>query len=183
MCLCIPCYIIISLLTLIYLYRNNISDKAYLTDLRDSSLVLDLWYPDDVDHLLDLFGNTFRYIVDEHAPIKTQANLRRPLLPLYNENIQAAKRDRMYHDRLWSKTNLFVHYEMFKVSKLLVTNIIVSAKSEYYNKKIKASKEYQRTIFSVVNKVLQNVKLSFQMILTHIKIWLIVLITSSVQIY
>ena len=33
----------------------------------------------------------------------------------------------------------------------LVINILASAKSEYYNKKIKACKGNQRTIFSVVN--------------------------------
>ena len=42
---------------------------------------------------------------------------------------------------------------MFKVSKSLVTNTIASAKSEYYNKTIKASKGNQTTVFSVVNKV------------------------------
>ena len=39
-----------------------------------------------------------------------------------------------------------------KVSKILVKNIIASAKSEYYNKKIK----HPRTVFSVVNKLLHK---------------------------
>ena len=46
---------------------------------------------------------------------------------------------------------------MFKVSEILVKNTLASAKSEYYNKKIKASKENQRTVFSVVNKVLHKI--------------------------
>jgi len=45
---------------------------------------------------------------------------------------------------------------MFKVSKILVKNTLASAKSKYYNKKIKASKGNQRTVFSVVNKVLHK---------------------------
>jgi hypothetical protein len=47
-----------------------------------------------------------------------------------------------------------VHYEMFKVSKSLVKNTLSSAKSEYINKKIQASKENQRTVFGVLNEVL-----------------------------
>ena len=42
------------------------------------------------------------------------------------------------------------------MSKILVKNTLASAKSEYYNKKIKASKGNQRTVFSVVNKVLHK---------------------------
>jgi len=45
---------------------------------------------------------------------------------------------------------------MFKVSKILVKNTLASAKSEYYNTKIKASKGNQRTVFNVVNKVLHK---------------------------
>ena len=77
----------------------------------------------------------------------------RPMLPLYNKNIQAAKRHRRYFERLWIRTSLYVHFEMFKVSTILVKNTLASAKSEYCNKKIKAPKGNQRTVFSVVNKV------------------------------
>ena len=54
------------------------------------------------------------------------------------------------------RTSLSVHFEMFKVSKIPVKNTLTSAKSEYYNKKIKTSKGNQRTVFSVVNKVLHT---------------------------
>jgi len=75
------------------------------------------------------------------------------MLPCYNKNIQAEKRHRRYCERLWIRTSLCVHFEMFKVSKFLVKNILAFAKSEYYNKKIKASKGNQRTVFSVLNKL------------------------------
>ena len=45
---------------------------------------------------------------------------------------------------------------MFKVKTILAKNTITSIKSEYYNKKIKISKGNQRTVFSVVNKVLHK---------------------------
>jgi hypothetical protein len=62
------------------------------------------------------------------------------MLPWYNKNILAAKRQRRYCERLWIRTSLCVHFEMLKVSKILVKNTLASAKSEYYNKRIKASK-------------------------------------------
>jgi len=108
----------------------------------------------------------------------------RQMLPWYNKNIQAAKRHRRYCERLWIRTSLCVHFEMFKVNNILVKSTFASTKSEYYNKKLKASKENQMTVFSVQNKVYYiKVKLSFQIISTQIKIWPIVLITSSVKTY
>ena len=79
---------------------------------------------------------------------------RRALVPQYNKNIQAAKRHRRYCEQLWIRIGLCVHYEMFKLGSILVKITLASAKSEYYNTKIKASKENQMTVFCVVINVL-----------------------------
>ena len=109
-----------------------------------------------MDLLVDLYDSTLRDIVDQHAPLRTKKIPSRPMLPWYNKKIQAVKRHRRYCEWLWITTSLCVHFEMFKVSKILVNNTLASDKSEYYNKKIKASKGNQRTVFSVVNKVLHK---------------------------
>jgi len=96
--------------------------------------------------------------VDECASLRTKEMARIPMLPWHNKNIQATKRHRRYSERLWIRTNLCVHYEIFKVSKIIVKNNLASAKSEYYNNKIKAFKRNQRIIFSVVNKLLHKSK-------------------------
>ena len=77
--------------------------------------------PDDVDHLVDLYNSTLRVIVDEHAPLRTKEMPRRPIIPWYNKNIQAAKRCRS--EWLWIRTSLCVHFERFKVSKIIVKKI------------------------------------------------------------
>jgi len=76
-----------------------------------------------------------------------------------------------------------VHYKMFKITKIQVRNTVASAKSEYYNKKIKASRGNQRTVFSVVNIVLYKSEIVLSNIINSDKIWLFVLITSSVKRY
>ncbi|KAK2156513.1 hypothetical protein LSH36_211g01021 [Paralvinella palmiformis] len=78
-----------------WLSRNH-ATEAFLADLRVSSLVLDP--PDDVDHLVDLYDNTLRDIVDQHAPLRTKEMPSRPMLPWYNKNIQAAKRHKRLKD-------------------------------------------------------------------------------------
>jgi len=47
---------------------------------------------DDVDHLVDLYDSTLRDFVNELAPLKTNEMPSRPMLPWYNKNIQAGKR-------------------------------------------------------------------------------------------
>jgi len=111
---------------------------------------------DNVDHLVDLYNSILRGLVDEHALILKKIMPRRPLFPLYNKETQVAKRHRRYCERLWNRTCLCVHNEMFKPSKSWVKNTLASAKLEYYIKYIKASRENQRTIFSVVNKELHK---------------------------
>ena len=74
----------------------------------------------------------------------------------YNKDIQAAKIYRKYIDRLWIRTCLFVQYEMFKVARLYVGDILATAKSQYCNNKIKECKGDQKTVFSAVSKVLHR---------------------------
>jgi len=137
--------------------------------------------PDDVNHLVDLYDSRLRDIIDEHAPLRTKEMPRRPIISWYNKKIQAAKRHRRYYEWLWIRTGWCVHYEMFKVNKILVNNTHASAKSEYYNKKIKTSKGNQRAVFDVVNKVLHTSETVFQILSTERKICPIVLITSSAK--
>jgi len=133
-----------------YINFKSIEIEPFLADLRVSSLVMDP--PDDVDYLVDLYDSTLGDIVDEHSTLRTKEMTRRPLLPWYNKNTQAAKRHRRYCDRLWIRTGKC------------------------------AFKKKQRTVFSVLNKVLPK-RISFQILSTEIKIWPIILRTSSVTQY
>ena len=154
--LCLPCCLIISLLTLMYLYRNNLFQLRlfHIEDINQLTrrlflLICDsllwFWIHRMMRIIVDLYDSTLRDIVDEYSPLRTKEMPSKPMLPY-----------RRYCERLWIRTSLCVDFEMFKVSKILVNNTLASAKSEHYNRKIKASKGNQRTVFSVVNKVLHK---------------------------
>ena len=116
-CLCLPCYLIISLLTQQSVSAKLISDKKYKS-------------------------------INKHVFL---ADIQKQYI-----DVQAAKRHIIYYERLQIRTGLRVHRGMFQVSRIEVKNTIASAKSEYYNKNTKISKRNQRTVFSVVNKVLSK---------------------------
>ena len=113
-----------------------------------------IWLVLDIDQLVDLYKSKLRDIVDDRVPLRTKKMPRRLLLPRYNKRIQAAKSHKRYHEWLCIMTGLCDLYEMFKVSTIQVKNTPASFKSEYYNKKIEACKGNQRTVFSILNKVL-----------------------------
>jgi len=100
------------------------------------------------------------------------------MLPWHNKNIQAAIRHRRYCEGLWIRTGLYVHHEMFKVSKIVVENTLASAKSENFNKRSNHPRKI-KGLFSVLwIKYYIKVQLSFQILSTQIQLWPIVLINN-----
>ena len=144
-----------------FFYRNLLfqskpwhTESIVVDDLKESRLIVDP--PNDLEQLVDLYNNTLRDLIDKHAPLKTKKMPVRSLVPWYNKDIQAAKRHRRCCERLWNRTELTVHYEMFKAARLFVRELLATAKSQYYNNKIIDCNGNQKTVFSVVNKVLHR---------------------------
>ena len=96
-------------------YRKYRSiDKA---DLKTTCLVLDP--PQYLDHMVDLYSSILMDLVEGYAPLRTKQMSQRALLHWYNKEIQAAKRHRRYCECLWIRTGLSVHYEIFKLARLV----------------------------------------------------------------
>ena len=53
-------------------------------------------------------------------------------------------------------TKLILHGDIYKSSRNDVRNVVFQAKAKYYRSKIEVCKQNQRTVFSVVNKVLHK---------------------------
>ena len=194
-CLCLPCCLIISLLIInVSLQKQSVSAKvisyrryksidkeAFLADRRVSSLVLDS--QDDVAHLVELYDSTLRDIVDQHAPLRTQEMPSRPMLPWYNKNIQAAKRHRRYCERLWIRTSCVFILKCSRSVKVLLKIPLPLLNLNIIIKRSKHPREIKGQFSVLWIKYYIKVKLSSQIISTQIKIWPIVLITSSVKKY
>ena len=100
-CRCLPCWLIISLLTLMYIYRNNLFQQKQIHIENISRLTKKLFllicefaflywiHLDNVEHLIDLYYSTLRYILDEHDPLMTKEIQWRPMFPWCNTNLHA----------------------------------------------------------------------------------------------
>jgi len=164
--------IIIILLTLIYLKRNNLFQLSLFHTGNISQLIRMLLLLIYASLLwANLYNGSKKNIIDKHTPLRTREMPRGPLLQWYNT---AGKRQRSYCERMWIKTGLCVHYEIFQISKiqpkmpLPLLNLNIRIKSSKHAREIKVS--------------IQAV-LPFQILSIHILLWRIVLITFSVKIY
>lgn len=139
-----------------YRKYRSIDKASFTADLNASRLISHP--PEDLEKLVDAYNDDLRNIMDKHAPIKERQLVDRPPVPWYNKDIQAAKRHRRYCERLWTRTKLTVHHDIFKAARLLVRNRLSTAKAQYYNNKIKNCNGNQKAVFHVVNKVLHRNK-------------------------
>ena len=140
-----------------YRKYRSIDKTAFTADLDASQLISDP--PEDLEKMVDMYNDNLKNIVNKHAPIKERQLVDRQLVPWYNKDIQAAKRYRRYCERLWIRTKLTVHHDMFKAARLFVRNSMSSAKAQFYNNKIAKCNGDQKAVFNVVNKVLHRKKL------------------------
>ena len=93
-------------------------------------------------------------VMNSLARLRTVEITIRPEANWFTDEIRSAKQVRRRMERLWRKTGLTVHREMYLVEERRVCNLIHCAKKAYYNSQVTACKGDQRCLFSVVNKLL-----------------------------
>jgi len=90
------------------------------------------------------------------TPGKAKTFVQHATVPWYNQVIQAAKPDRRRMQRLYNMTGLVLHQHMFREARNRVGDLIDHAQSDHYNDKIVQCGSDQRTIFKVVDNVLDR---------------------------
>ena len=67
----------------------------------------------NVDSIVDNYNTVFTSLLDKHAPLKTDYVIPRDEQPLMNEEIMFARREKRKGERVWRKSRLEVHIQMF----------------------------------------------------------------------
>ena len=80
--------------------------------------------------------NCVKAVLDKFAPIKTRLTTVRPAAPWINIFVKAQKQARRKAERLFKKTGLTVHKEIFKFYKNKTTKVINTEKKKYITKHI-----------------------------------------------
>lgn len=133
----------------------NVSDVS--DDILNSALNTDL-SACELDGVVSLYNSELARIIDVHAPLKTRTLTVREEAEWYTDNIRAAKQKRRQAERLWRKTGLSVHRDIFMTRREEVNNLIQQSKSDFYQNKISECQGNTKELFKVVNTLLGKSK-------------------------
>jgi len=112
---------------------------------------------DTLEPLVTQYQQELSTILDVLAPIRSKSFVERPLIPWINAEIIDCKKRKRKFEKLWRKSTLTVHYEMYLTEKKQLQVLIKKAKTEHYTNKVKECAGHQGRIFKIIAH-LQNTK-------------------------
>ena len=129
--------------------NKSVSETALCTTPIDNFI--------NLDDLITQYQRDLTTVLDTLAPLKTKSFVERPLIPWINQDILLSKTRKRKLEKLWRKTNLTVHYEMYRSEKQNMQSLIDKAKTGHYKAKIEECSGNQGSIFKIIAH-LQNIK-------------------------
>lgn len=108
--------------------------------------------------LTGLYDTELKKIMDLLAPVKTRTITVRPEAEWYNTTIRVAKQERRQAERLWRKTGLTVHRDMYMDRRSTVNSLIEQAKTTHYRTAIAENQNDTKQLFSIITTLLGKKK-------------------------
>ncbi|KAL6491528.1 hypothetical protein MHYP_G00018730 [Metynnis hypsauchen] len=134
---------------------RNIKDID--TDVLTSSLdnILNVDTSSSPDELAAHYNNSLTSILNSLAPVKTRSVSFTHSAHWFTPELRLMKTKARELERLYRKSGLTIHKEMHKTHLSHYKNAIVQTKSSYYSGLICSNEGNTKTLFSLVNKLLQ----------------------------
>ena len=96
-----------------YRKLKTITNEVLLEAIGNSDICMASLSTLSLNELTTLYDTELRKLIDALAPTKTWTITIRPESEWYNESIREAKQTRRQAERLWRKTGIVVHREMY----------------------------------------------------------------------
>ena len=112
-----------------------------------------------VDTVVDLYNTCLINLMDKHAPQRTREFAERPLIPWYNPEIDVMKQWRRKCERLYRRSGLTVHKDMYRESRSKLNALIADSKLTYYRDTIMSDCTTHKSLFAFLDKVGHKKKL------------------------
>ena len=134
-----------------YRKLKTITKEVLLDAISTSALCTASLSTLSLHELTTLYDTELRKIIDALAPTKTRVITVRPEADWYNDSIREAKQTRRQAERLWRKTGLVVHREVYMEARDMVTALIDQEKRNHYQSIIAENHGNTKQLFSVVH--------------------------------
>ena len=142
-----------------YRKLKTITNEVLLEAIGNSAICMASLSTLSLDELTTLYDTELRKLIDALAPTKTRTITIRPESEWYNESIREAKQTRRQAERLWRKTGLVVHREMYVEKRDMVNALIDQEKTNHYQSIIAENQGNTKQLFSVVHMLLGKSKI------------------------
>ncbi len=103
----------------------------------------------------DIYHSVIIDVFDEHAPIRTRSVPLSHTSPWYNAELCAMKAKGRQLERLFRKTGLTVHFQIFSEHTRHYKTALKTARSSYISDIINKANNRPKTLFNMVNKLVQ----------------------------
>lgn len=107
-----------------------------------------------LDELVSTYDTGINNIMDNHAPLITKVITLRPNTPWYTEELRDKKRACRRAERLWRRTNLSVHYQIYKEQCQILSKLLILTRTNYFLDKIEECEGDQKSLQRIANNLM-----------------------------
>ena len=107
-----------------------------------------------VADLVEAYNTGISALIDKHAPQQVKSITLRPGAPWYTDELRTAKRKRRKAERLWRKTKLTIHQQLFKEECRTVSALLAQSKKDYYSNKIAECGTDHKQLFQLTKNLM-----------------------------
>jgi exonuclease III len=113
-----------------------------------------------VSDLLKKYESHLSEVLNKHAPAKEKSVVIRPQQPWFSDELHLAKSEKRKAERLWRRTGLTVHREIFNTEKVKYNKLLTHSKASYFNQRITECGNDSKALSQIMNELLFRQKTS-----------------------
>ena len=134
-------------------YRKikSIDLAQFSNDLQNSDLFLNNTF-DTLENAVSVYNSTLENALNSHAPVISKTITIHSDAPWYNDDIAEAKREKRRAEKLWRKTKLTVHREIYVEKRDTVNRKMQEAKTSYYSNLVSEADDH-KDLFKIIDKL------------------------------
>ena len=107
-----------------------------------------------VNQQTDAYNSSLRGIINKLAPPMKKKVKGRPIAPWYTDDIQEKKRTRRKAERMWIKSGLEIHRQIYKAEVSAVNCLIKKSKQDHYSNKISECGKDSKKLFNIAGEMM-----------------------------